>query len=373
MDGQPQVVSLDWLAFSVTLAKTYKERLAGHATLQQPAGYVLVECNRGTTQYKRRHYLLTENGDKILTLLTEPHSKIIHADDMFVEVANPVLYNDAVLAGMMDILEQVHPFSFRSISRIDVACDFQPTPSSQAVIKGIQANSIYCTGKREGAQFHDYRRTVNGVEQTMRQISWGNKTSDWRYKVYNKSLEIYQPDKNGRVWCTKPYIVDRWRQNGMGDQDVWRMEVSLSGASTYDWRGEKIGWWMIERREWEQWYWDTIATRFVLRKNEGHLCRKNDTVVPLLDIPDGEHYRTKERVGDNRRESVDHAATLRACIQQLERPEVAYSEGWRNLWLNTTFEVLQRGHLHPYFQRTFGITFEEYAATVGDPLGASPA
>lgn len=365
---RPQIASLDWLSFSISLSKTYEERVIGHAKMANPQGYTLVECSHGTPQYKRRHYLLTSGGDKVLTILTEPHSKIINQDDAYIEVANPILYGDTSLDYLLDLLQQIHQYSFRSLSRLDVACDFEPTPAQMTTIRDLQANRVYCTGKREGVQFHDYTRTIAGVVQTARQISWGSKYSDMRWKLYNKSLEIYQPDDKGRSWCTKPWIVRRWEANGLPTHGVWRLECSLMGASTYSWRGDKMGWPIISSGDWSAWFWDTVATRFILRKNEGHQCRKNDTIVPLLDIPDTPHYRTRELVGEDRQASPDHAATLRACIKQLERPEVAYSQPMRELWLETTAQVIDRAHLHGYFQRVMGTTFEEYAATVGDPL-----
>lgn len=366
----PQVVSLDWLAFSVTLALTERERIVGHAILSCPTGYQLLECKHGTPQYKRRYILQTDGGDKVLTLLLEPHSAIIHPHDMYVEVANSILYTPRGAKPILELLAQIHQFSFHSLSRIDVACDFQPTADQMSVIRGLQDLSLYAQGKREGAQFHDYHRPADGgrVERVARCISWGSKQSSVKWKLYNKSLEITEIDTQGRAWCNKPYIPARWAEEGMTAQGVWRLEVSLTGASSFDWRGDKMGWQLIERDLWHYWYWDMVATRFTIRRNEGHQCRKNDTIVPLLDIPDVDHYRLRERVADSEQHTTEHAATLRACVKELERPEVAYSAQWRDLWLRTTAEVIERGHLEGYFLRTFGEPFEEWACRIGDPL-----
>ena len=368
--ARPQVVSLDWLAFSVTLALTYEERLTGHAKLTAPPGYTLVECNHGTPQYKRRYYLQTNDGDKVATLLLEPHSSIMDSRDMYVEVANAILYNPEATKAIPELIAQVHEHSFKSLSRIDVACDFQPDEHQKATIAGLQDMTIYAQGKREGAQFHDYHLPITGgkIQKVARCMSWGSKQSSVKWKLYNKSLELYQPDKDGHRWCTKPYIPATWAKEGMGDAGVWRLECSLTGASSYMWRGEKMSWKLIEEDTWREWYWDMVATRFQLRKNEGHVCRKNDTLILLLDIPTTDHYRLREREGEGEKEGVDHASTLRMCIKELQRPETAYSDQWRALWLNTTYEVLNRGKLHGYFLRAMGMTFEEWATTIGDPL-----
>lgn len=366
----PQVVSLDWLAFSVTLTYDYAERTFGHALLRQPDGYVLVECKHGTPQYKRRYYLQTEEGDKVATLLLEPHSAIIDHRDMYVEVANALLYRDGGPQHVLDLIGSIHEHSFRSLSRIDVACDFQPDTHQQDVIVGLEAMRYYAQGKREGAQFHDYHLPPAGGElcKVARCLSWGSKQSSLKWKLYNKTLELYTLDSQGHEWCSKPYIPARWAEAGMSHRGVWRLEASLTGASAFDWRGDRMGWPLITSGDWEAWYWDMVATRFVIRANQGHACRKNDTIVPLLDIPDTDHYRLRERQGETDQVSVDHAATLRTCIKELQRPEVAYSTQWRDLWLRTTAEVLDRGRLHGYFERVMGMGFDEWACTIGDSL-----
>lgn len=367
---RPQVVSLDWLAFSVTLALSATERALGHAELSTPSGYVLVDCKHGTPQYRRRLYLQTLNGDKVLTLLLEPHAKIIDSRDMYVEVANNLLYSPIQLGNIMSLLEQIHSFTFRSLSRIDVACDFQPSPEQDSVIQGLQNMSMYVQGKGEGSQFHSFKFPIDGGQVTRhsRQLSWGAKQSSVKWKLYNKTMELYQSDSAGHLWCSKPYIPLIWVQHGMSHLGVWRLECSLTGASSFEWRGEKMGWKLIETEDWARWYWDMVATRFTIRKNEGHACRKNDTIVPFLDIPNEDHYRLRERVGETEQVSVDHASTLRACIKELQRPEIAFSPAWRQMWLDTTYRVLNQGKLHRYFYHTMGTTFEEWAATIGDEL-----
>lgn len=367
---RPQVLNLDWLAFSVTLAYTYTERAEGHAVLKAPAGYTLVECKHGTPQYKRRVLLQTEEGDKLSTLLLEPHSKIINPQDMYCEIANPLLYTDNGVNRVRELIDAVHTSSFRSLSRLDVACDFEPTEHQRAVIAGLQSADIYVQGKREGCQFHDYDLTAGSgaVKKSARAMSWGGKQSSIKWKLYNKSLELYTTDDRGRQWCSKPYIPATWAEHGMGSQGIWRLEVSLTGASSYDWRGEKMGWDIVTSGAWRDFFYDMVATRFVTRKNEGHLCRKNDTFIALLDDPTEDHYRLRERQGDGDQPHTDFAATLRTCVKELERPEVAFSPQWRDMWLRTTAEVLDKGHLHGYFLRTFGQTFEEYACTIGDEL-----
>lgn len=362
-----QVLSIDWLAYSVTLALSYSERAKGIAELHAPKGYTLVECKHGTPQYKRRLYLLTDEGDKVATLLLQPHSHIIDHRDMYVEIANPYLYAYGGIAKAREVVAACHEASFRSLSRFDVACDFQPTPHQSAIISGLESMTHYVQGKGEGAQFHDYHyQQGSKVQRKPRQLSWGGKQSSVKWKLYNKSLELHQTDDSGRTWCDKPYIPAYWQAHGMGSTGVWRLECSLTGASSFSWRGEKMTMDIVDG-DWETWYYDMVATRFVIRENQGHQCRKNDPAVTLIDIPDAPHHRLREWVGDRETARVDHATTLRLCIHELERPEVAYSKPWRDLWLQTTSQVLNQGNLHGYFERVTGMGFDEWATTIGDP------
>lgn len=369
MDAQQptQIVSIDWVSFSVTLALSEMERIKGHAELHAPDGITLIECKTGTPQYKRRVLVQTDAGQKLLTLLLEPYAHIIDPASMFVEVANNMLYTLGGLQWLLPFIEQIHPYSWRSLSRYDVACDFNPTAHQQGVIEGLHQNTMYAQGKREGAMFYDYSRPIGGGRQTRhpRQLAWGSKNSSVKWKLYNKTLEVYEVDEQGRRWANKPYIVDTWRAGGLDPDKVWRLECSMVGASSYDWRGDKMGLQMLDRAIGEIWFWDMVATRFTIRANEGHTDRSNDTSIDLLTIPDTDHYRTRQRIGGGEVRHVDYAATLRACVKELDRPEIAYNPAMRSTWLRTTGEVIEQGRLQQYFFRTFGMAWEEYAATIG--------
>lgn len=370
MTARPQVISLDWVAYSVTLALSYTERATGHANLVAPPGYTLVECKHGTPQYKRRLLLLDPQGDKVATLLLEPHSSIINPQDMYVEVANSMLYRDGGAQTVRSLVQACHESAFRSLSRIDVACDFQPDTHQMAVINGLERLDMYAQGKRSGCQFHEYTLPPGGgkVRKAPIQLSWGSKASAMKWKLYNKTLEITTTDDHGRQWCSKPYIPARWAMHGMGASGVWRLEASLTGASSFEWRGEKVGWPMIETETWEAFFYDMMATRFIIRRNEGHACRKNDTIVDLLDDRGQDHQRLRERTGDAEKEAVEFASTLRMLVKELDRPECAYTPAMRSTLLTTIYDVLNHGHLHGYFLRTMGTTFEEWAAHVGDDM-----
>ena len=358
------LINIDWLSFSVILAYTEDERLFQHAELNQPQGVKLVECDSGTPQYRRRVLVVSEQGDKLLTLLLEPYARIIHPQSMFVEVANAQLYDDMGVDWLLDLLENIHAYSFQSLSRLDICADFLPTSDQYTLIKQLAAGTAYVQGKRDGAMFHQYRRPNGPVERVPKQIGWGGKNSSIKWKLYNKTLEITEVDSDGHRWVTKPYIPEAWRAAGIPDSgDVWRLEMSLTGASSYDWRGEKLGWHMTDRRAFEPMYWDMLTSRFTIRANEGHACRKNDTQLYLLTPPE-RTSRVRRREAQGSQLHADYATTLRAAVKELERPEVAANAAIRNAWLNAARTTINLGHLEGYFLRSMGRSFEEYASDI---------
>lgn len=357
-----QVVSCDWFSFSVLLPFSEGEQLAGHAYLHCPDGYNILEF-KGTNIYKRRCMVFDEGGDKLLTLLLEPFSKIIRPNSMFVEVANACLYRG--FDWVLDFLASVHEFTFQSLSRLDVCCDFNPNVQQWRVIDGLHDASMYVAGKREGSMFYDYVLPAAGGQQKRiaRCFSWGSKVSNIRWKLYNKSLEIYELDSSGHRWCNKPYIESLWLANGLDVDNVWRLEVSIVSAAGYQWRSGKIGWEMHDPNNYTPFFWDIYQYRFVVRANQGHKCRKWDTIQPFLDVPDPAHalrVRPLDPTG-TARPSVDHAASLRACMSQLERPENMANIYYTQLWLGMAENIIRSAHLEGYFYRTYDMPFEEFA------------
>lgn len=366
------LINLDWLSFSVILAFTEEERIFNHAQLNEPPGIKLVECDSGTPQYRRRVLVISEKGDKLLTLLLEPHAKIIHPQSMFVEVANANLYDTMGVDWLLDLIENIHQYSFQSLSRIDIAADFLPTTEQWDIITSLAAGTAYVQGKKDGAMFHIFERPGGKVVRMPKQMGWGSKYSAIKWKLYNKTKEITEIDDKGRTWVTKPYIVDAWTDAGLPtDGDKWRLEMSLTGASSYDWRGDKIGWPLTSREQFVSFFWDTYASRFTIRANEGHQCRKNDKLLPLLEIPDTTS-RVRKRTGTGEQLHAEYAATLRSAIREIERPEVAANPAMMDAWIGVAASTIAHGNLGGYFYRSFGCSWEDYAASLATPQPPTP-
>lgn len=354
-----QLTNCDWLSFSVLMALSPLE-LATEPQLNQPKGYIIRQYS-GTNIYKRRAILFTEHGDKVLTLLYQPHSNIIDVHSLFVEVANRLLYYDFDF--ILDLLQEIHTYSWQSLSRFDIATDFNPSIRQQFIIDMLQSGKAYITGKREGSMFHDYKQDST-IKRVARCMSWGSKYSDVKFKLYNKSMEIFETDDKGRRWCNKPYIHSAWLRHGLEANNVWRLEVSIMGAASYEWRGEKLRWNVTRPEEFTALFYDLIAKRFVVRKNEGHTNKRYDTILDLLNIPDSDHYRLRKVEPRDIQKHTDHAATIRNIMKELDRPETQCNRTITQSLLGTLNTVISSANLEAYFQRMtgkyFDVWLEEY-------------
>ena len=358
MHFQPIVTNIDWLSYSVNLIQTDAERLGG-VLFTPPHGYILKYFDGGTNLYKHRAILFSQEGDKVLTLLWQPHSNIINPNSMFVEVANRLLYCD-MLYKVPTLVDALHMNVFTSLSRLDLATDFNPTAEQYNIIARLNDGTAYAQGKREGAQFHDYQQGKN-IERVPRQLSWGSKASNIKWKLYNKTKEITEIDPKGRTWCNKPYIKNMWLQNGIdANRDVWRLEVSIMSASTHQWRGEKLAWAITDPGEFTLLFYDLLATRFVIRANEGHDNKRYDHILDFLPIPTTEHYRLRRTDPQTEQHHTDHAATLRNLMKELDRPETQCNHTIANTLLHTLGSVISSAKLEAYFHRATGKTWDDW-------------
>lgn len=353
-----EVVSCDWFSFSVLLPLSDAEKKEG-ANLSCPLGYSLREYG-GTNIYKKRFILYNEFGEKSLTLLLEPYSKVIKPNSMFVEVANRLLYRD--FSFILDLVQRVHNFSFQSVSRFDVCCDFNPSVTQWNVIELLQDGNAYVTGKREGSMYYDFKIPSNGgiQKRVARCLSWGSKASNIKWKLYNKTLEITEVNDKGVEFCNKPYIRDMWLCNGLDPANVWRLEVSIMGAASYTWRGDKVSWQAHDPIYYTPFFWDIYAYRFIVRANQGHKNRGRDEVLEFLTIPGANHYRLRKVEPRTEMYHTDHAVTLRACMKELEREEVKAFSDLAEVFLSTAQEVITLANLEQFFYNTYGVTFEQF-------------
>lgn len=289
-NGHRMTCNVDWLSFSVLLREESPELVC-------PDGYRM-EILTGNNIFQNRMILRNTAGEKLLTCLWNPYSKVINKRIMTVQVANSRLYCVDGIHNAYALLSECVECSFNACSRIDICLDFVATEHQLSCIRKMAAGSMYVEKKREGSQFWHENTIVKGGEKTkVRQphcLSWGSKTSEIKVKLYWKSREqgmLPKVDKNGEIVYPepeKPYIVEEWRINKMDLLRVWRLEFSLQSSGQLLWDNKVI---TLDDISSPYWFCRVFAgllrTRFIVRKNQGKRTAKHnrDAVVGFLDVP----------------------------------------------------------------------------------------
>lgn len=265
-----QVISCDWYGLSCLCDPAYNGQ-----ELRLPDGLHAVEEGR-TAVFAHRWYILDDNGIKLATILTKPHSSELDPRCTIVEVANYFLYSE-LFHRVLDICLDTLNLVPTGLSRVDLCCDFEMNPQRWEVIRMLEAGEAYMKGLRRGVVWW----CKDGPLKYPHQLSWGGKESTFKWKVYYKYKELHE----GGVESLKPYIEETWKSAGMTPKAVWRCEVSISQSNSLrdiD-HGGRVWYreWYDNRRElFESIYSD----KFVIRKGEGHKDRRNDPRLLFLDI-----------------------------------------------------------------------------------------
>lgn len=262
-------INLDWLSFSGKL-RDDPELM----TVECPMGLDCEIC-KGTQQYRCRAIFSDPNGMKIFTALWVPVSKAIGSRMILFEVANEYLYNNR-LAIAYAAIQTAFDFVYNNPSRIDIACDFELTRKKKSIVKGLYHGNLYVANKRHGNDWWHDNREVH-------QMSWGNKHSQYKWKLYNKSRELGTDTKLENY--EKPYIVEDWMIAGMNIRNVWRLEISMTGCSRLNYYGKVISIKDIMDNAFiVQVFMEEMERRFVVRKRENHSRASNDTQVNIIPL-----------------------------------------------------------------------------------------
>lgn len=343
-------LSIDWLGLSLRMNKEPRD-IPHHQWREYSA----------TNVWGKRRILYTEDGDKVLTLLSEPRSSVIRRDAALLEIENEWLYHGGGIPMVMDTLQKCVPYEVLGFSRLDLAADFCPDDQGRTIIEGLASGDYYVAGKRNGSSFWSTNNNPRIAPMwNNRRIphcqSWGHKTSAIKWKLYYKTKEL--ADAGGGKFMDKPYIVDMWRCSGMDIPNVWRLEVSIKHGNAFVFDGMVLDLETIAYNR-AQVFRSLMSSRFQIHKNEGHKDKTNDTQVQLLDIAPGiETFRsapTKKMAEHNGR-----IALLRQLVKALDDEQVLLDAESRHGVLEHIASIIRRDGLQHYFYAMVGDTFEEF-------------
>lgn len=314
-----------------------------------------------TNVWGKRRVLWTNEGDRVLTLLSEPRSRIISSNAALLEVENEWLYHGLGPDGILDVLLRSCFFEILGISRLDLAVDFVPTEFQAQVIEGLASGEYYIGGKQNGSGFWSVPHNVklnpawNG-RRIPHSTSWGHKTSAIKWKLYYKTKELL--DAGGGQFMEKPYIVDHWRAHSFDISNVWRLEVSMHHLNDYKIYGNKIDLQeLVDHRV--DLFLSMYNSRFQVRKNEGHKDKSNDTAVTFLGLPD--NWRNVTRAEPKKlAEHSGRITLLRHLVASLDDEHVLLDATTRRDVLEHIAKVIRRDRLDNYFRAMVGKWYEQW-------------
>lgn len=179
-----------------------------------------------------------ENGKKIpyAELLFKPRVSTIPQNSCHLRILNEQLYTNTWFQKYCMLLASL-PIEFRSITRLDICCDFNKFYgglSPKLMIKKYLDGDFLKIGINRGyMSFADMGYTIpNGATKlpngftkktpNINAITWGSK-GYVQTQLYNKSREL-------RDVKFKPWIYEAWQRAGIDKEDVWRLEFRIQGA-----------------------------------------------------------------------------------------------------------------------------------------------
>lgn len=349
-EDQELLCFIDWLGLSLHL----------NGEPRPLPGYTWKEYS-ATNVWSKRRVLWTEEGDRILTLLSEPRSTIIDSKSALVEIENEWLYHGGGAEKILALLLKSVSYEIMGISRLDLCCDFVPTEAQKDIIMGLAQDRYYIAGKRSGSGFWSTNKAEclhrNWLGKKIpHSQSWGHKTSDVKWKLYYKTRELWEA--GGWMFPHKPYIIDQWRMAGMDTSNVWRLEVSCKHLNGLQLCGETFDLRQLAYNR-VKFFADFYLQRFIVRSNQGHKDRTNDDEIPFLPMPNlGKNIsKTPSRT---LAEHSGRITLLRHLVQSLDDEHILLDYQTRMGVFEHINQIVERDHLDNYFRTMTGMWPDEF-------------
>lgn len=219
--------NIDWLQ-TYCLGNVLSDGMYSDGNLQ-----FQVVSKHEETKLFRYIYNVYHNGQKVATVTQGPKTPVINPRTSLVKLENRVLYCEKYVEILM-ALQKALRFTYKGITRIDVACDFNTFYGGRSVPKFIKTyvmseptskNHIYRRGSDE---FYIRGNKKKNQASTFNYIRLGKKDSRVHAYIYDKTQELKEVKD-------KPWIKDAWERAGLKNDDdnhVWRAEISIKNEGS---------------------------------------------------------------------------------------------------------------------------------------------
>lgn len=213
-------INLDWLE----IFAEEPSAIPHDAEYFRNRGYKVKQRAYGTPQY-REMFTISANGEDLFEIRRDPYSiksqgGIFNPNSCHIRLCNRTCYEFDPINHLRAFMV-THDYTYKSISRIDIALDFNRFDNGEDPAKFIMK---YMRGKV--SKVNQSNVSAHGSDtwaaRIFNSLKWGSPSSPVSTKLYNKTLELKQGED-------KPYIRQAWQDAGLDlNQDVWRVEFSLS-------------------------------------------------------------------------------------------------------------------------------------------------
>lgn len=353
------VVSCDWFALSVRLAAP-----RDGSPLVAPSGWSCVLMSP-TAVWSERWFVLDADGNKVATFLCSPRSPKIPPCSAILEVANRWLYYDD-FHDILDKLSGMLPFCYGGLSRVDLCCDFEMDSRLYDTYCALVRGDAYVKALREGSVWWqmiacEVDKGESGLLRVPHCITFGGKESTFKWKVYYKWLELHQAAPEAK----KPYIVQMWKDMGFQERYVWRIEVSVSSTNKLSDLGLKripaLSWFDDRVRLFSDIYTD----KFVVRENQGHIDKRNDRILPFLEV-DGCKSVRHALPKSNRDDSDPERRMTVKLWNELQQSDVCANRRLWSMVRDSLMELLERPTNVWVLQRQLGVSIDDIATALAE-------
>lgn len=354
------VVSCDWFAMSCKLTHERDGRPP-----EVPLGWSALPMSE-TAVWGERWFLIDPNGNKVATILCSPRSPKIPALSANVQIANRFLYYDD-FKEVCDLVLASFSLVPCGLSRIDLCCDFEMSASMYDTYIALAKKDARIKGAHESVSWwkdipSDKRENIPICHDVPNQVNWGGAESTFHWKIYYKWLELARAAPEDQ----KPWILDTWRYWGLRERFVWRVEVSISHSNGLRvWNGQKM-----TPFEWYdnrvQLFQDLYADKVVIRRKEGHADRRNDTILPFLEVSGEKSVR--HALAESSRDDSDPERRLVCKLwQEYNQPDTKCNPYLVSLIQRDLMELCERPSNVWVLQRMFGVDSTAIAKALDIP------
>lgn len=206
----------------------------------QSCGYSVRPREYGTRVYREMFSLLTTHDEPLLEVRRNPASQglmgIHDENECHIRLCNRTCYFDNAAEFLQSFLNKHGYFDVR-ISRIDLCLDFSLFDFGDNPYSFIRRYFRHRYSKINQTSITGHGDDT-WLGQNWNSVSWGSKSSPVTTKMYDKTLELYDPKSDT---FGKPYIREAWFHCGLIDNiqrctlnnksvKVWRVEFSLRSS-----------------------------------------------------------------------------------------------------------------------------------------------